>query len=371
MEYKDKNIDGKQTPENEGGSDLADTQSHLNERGTRSEAECQKMECGYDARTEDLNKQFKRCKGCNSKCYSPLVKRVLATGGIIESCVDKVTGEIREPMAAPIPGLDYRRINDRKLFGGIIKIGKVDVIIKRTFKGQGKIAGGVRGEITKFSRASQRRLKLAARNPSEDFKHMLTCTYPAEFPTDGRKVKRDLAAMRKWLVRRGVSGLVCLEFQERGAPHFLFLLTGGRIPKKDIATAWYTIVGSGDEKHLKYGTRIEAIRYKWAAARYIQKGIESYTAKFDQKGVPEEYRSVGRFWSRFGSLKMEADILAEGTMEEVAPIIRAVRHAYIADRRKYTKRKFRDNGRFSFVAWGIADSVRSLSDPSRLEKLGH
>jgi hypothetical protein len=98
-----------------------------------------------------------------------------------------------------------------------------------------------------------------------------------------------------------------------------------------------------------------------AAESYVSKFMHSYMAKFEQKGVPEEYQSVGRFWSRFGKLKVGSEIIAQGPLSEVAPLIRTIRHVYKSNRKKYTKKTFRDNGRFSWVAWGVSDIIRSIS----------
>jgi hypothetical protein len=137
---------------------------------------------------------------------------------------------------------------------------------------------------------------------------MLTLTYPLEYPTDGTKVKRDWIAIRHFLVRLGVCGIMVLEFQERGAPYFHLLFNEIELNKKEISSAWYRIVGSGDKKHLKAGTSIQKLRSQHAAESYISKYMHSYMAKFEQKGVPEEYKSVGRFWSRFGKLKVKTGL---------------------------------------------------------------
>lgn len=148
---------------------------------------------------------------------------------------------------------------------------KQDVIIKREFKGFVTPGGGPRSEIMRFSKASQRRLKLAVRNTSHDFKYMVTLTFPGEFPTDGRKVKRDWIAMRHILTRLGVCSIMVLGFQERGAPHFHLLTNDVNLDKKAISSAWYRIVGSNDEKHLKAGTSVEYLRGMHAAESYVSK----------------------------------------------------------------------------------------------------
>lgn len=310
---------------------------------------------------------------------SPLVAFALRQGCQLISTVNKQTGEIIEyPVSSD--GLVNRRINDRNnktleaksdFFTAEIKLLKQDILIKRKNKCFSPAGGGLRSSIMKFSRASQRRLKLAVRNSDVEFKNMLTLTYPGEFPTDGRKVKRDLSVMRKWLVRRGVSGIAILEFQSRGAPHFHLLYNDIQLDKSEVSKQWYEVVGSGDIRHLRAGTRIEPLRQAHAAQRYVYKFCETYMSKFDQKGVPEEYKEVGRFWSRFGKLKIEAKIVAAGSLSSVKNIIRLVRHAYEKKRSTYNhNRKFRDNGRFSFTCWGMAEKLRNtLINPLRLEVL--
>ncbi|MEN6535739.1 MAG: hypothetical protein ABFD89_18895 [Bryobacteraceae bacterium] len=127
---------------------------------------------------------------------------------------------------------------------------------------------------------------------------MLTLTYPCGFPSDGRTVKRHL---RSFVERcRRMLGAAApteslfwfLEFQARGAPHF-HLFTTFSIDKGVVARWWYEIVGSDDERHLRAGTRIERLRSgKDGVVAYANK----YAAKSEQKEVPPEYTSVGRFW---------------------------------------------------------------------------
>jgi hypothetical protein len=153
-----------------------------------------------------------------------------------------------------------------------------------------------------------------------------------------------------------------LEFQKRGAPHFWLFLTGS-VPKAELSAAWYRIVASGDERHLRAGTRIGFIRKPYALAAYAAK----YAAKWEQKEVPADYRDVGRFWSRFGGIKVVGQVIARGTVREVAPVVRLVRGLYVASRKRWhlmagrgrkVLKGFRDNGRFSFIAWGVALPVR-------------
>ena len=78
-----------------------------------------------------------------------------------------------------------------------------------------------------------------------------------------KEVKKHLNAFLMWLRRRGYVYFWCLEFQQRGAPHFHLFLgkrTGqaaGDIVRlrREIALSWYRIVASGDPRHLRAGVR--------------------------------------------------------------------------------------------------------------------
>ena len=151
-----------------------------------------------------------------------------------------------------------------------------------------------RGEVTEFSARSRGRLLFAAFNASVDWIAFAVLTYPSEFPSDGRKVKDHIYLLCKW-VTRSFDGKVLwgLEFQERGAPH-INLLCDVPIPKDLLSQRWFEIVGSGDERHLRAGTRIEWCRSSGEAAGYM---AAAYSAKKSaQKTVPPGFEHVGRFW---------------------------------------------------------------------------
>jgi hypothetical protein len=231
-----------------------------------------------------------------------------------------------------------------------------DVRVKRGFRGlQGAPPGGERGVVTGLSRQSRSRLIFTSRNLL-DLTHMVTLTYPAEYTNSGRRVKRDWAAFRKWMRRTApnIAGLWVLEFQERGAPHLHVFVTGG-LPYNAVAAAWYRIVGSGDEKHLRAGTRVERLYAPTAVATYASK----YAAKWDQKGVPEEFQHVGRMWGLFGGLRLDCEIV-HGRLRDVASTLRVVRTVRDRDRKRWGLRRRRDGGRRGFVALDAANATRYL-----------
>jgi len=159
-----------------------------------------------------------------------------------------------------------------------------------------------RSNIKTLSRKSRMRLAFIANNTDVVFKTMVTLTYPSHYPSDGKLVKAHLNTFLTW-ARRVLSHpsyLWFLEFQKRGAPHVHILIDSALSTDKaervavynKVAQRWYGIVGSGDEHHLRAGTRVERIRKPDGAARYALK----YAYKCEQKIVPARYRNVGRFW---------------------------------------------------------------------------
>lgn len=204
-----------------------------------------------------------------------------------------------------------------------ITVKRRDVKVKVNRHGYGaKADQAERGEITRFSAASARRLVDLCRN-ARGLETVGCVTYPSDWPVDGREVKRHLSNLRKRLVRRGLGGVWFLEFQERGAPHFHFMLTGF-LHYSELASMWSEIIGGGEETK-KAGTRIEAIRNK-------DQGMGSYAAKYAckerQKVVPPGYRNVGRFWGVFGEVDRGEDY--EYTSEQggdIQPVVRCLRRA--------------------------------------------
>jgi hypothetical protein len=212
--------------------------------------------------------------------------------------------------------------------------------------------GGKRGTVSRLSDASRRRLIFSARNLGTPLPYMLTLTYPAAFPADGEVVKRHWANLRRWLAHRGIGGLMILEFQKRGAPHYHAYITG-EVDKQEVSRAWYDIVGSGDPKHLQAGTRVEKIRKAHGMLTYIVK----YASKLQQKDVPEGYENVGRFWSLFGGLKVEPLTVLQGERSAIAPVVRLVRNAWAARRRSAGLPRKSDWGHVGFRAYDVGRAL--------------
>jgi hypothetical protein len=167
--------------------------------------------------------------------------------------------------------------------------------------GPDRRGGGKRGRIVVFSRASRRRLmrKLASINHEvAGLPTFITLTYPGEFPSDSVTWKRHLHNFCRAMLRKfpGVAAFWRLEPQRRGAPHYHLLVWGlpwayeqRRGIREWVSATWYRVVGSGDEKHLKAGTRVEGVK-TWRGVMFY---ASKYIAKVDQRSFTD---SPGRFW---------------------------------------------------------------------------
>jgi hypothetical protein len=207
-----------------------------------------------------------------------------------------------------------------------------------------------RGKIKSFSVRSRRRCRLVLRNIIDVFQCEVTLTYPEEFPIDGRVCQRHYKNFLQRLRRRGIKYFQIKEFQERGAPH-LHILVSRFIDKGWIAKAWFDIVGSGDEKHLRSGTRIDWLRSKKRTASYFTE----YMKKLQQKQVPEFFQNVGRFWGYTrGLVKMRIESF-HGDYLFLARLFRTERKLYQSKCRSWGF-NWKWNGR-GYVHWDHSPPV--------------
>lgn len=165
-----------------------------------------------------------------------------------------------------------------------------------------QVGGGVRGKVKGFSKKSRLRLlKLIAKTEKKQIPLFMTCTYPDVFPEEWQRVKRDIDTLGKRIKRKfpncGFIWRVEEKVRKTGknageiAPHLHFLVWGVKYAhlRAFIPKAWFEIVGSGDRKHFRAGTRVSYVR-SW-------RGVMSYASKYITK--EEEYlatRMIGRRW---------------------------------------------------------------------------
>ncbi len=231
--------------------------------------------------------------------------------------------------------------------------------------------GGVRGKCQGFSAGSRRRLfrKLAMlKREQVSAGKFLTLTYPEDYPTPGI-AKGHLRAFLKRLRRRWPQAAVIwkLEPQRRGAPHFHVLVLGVEHIGKDwLSRAWYEVVASGDERHLRAGTQIEAVR--------SYRGAMAYTSKYLAKVQRAESAELdwGRWWGVEGDLSryaaLEVDFPVErDQMARLARVLDKLRLGQVRARtfqetyrRKAIKRaKRRREWLTRSAAWTVETSVLS------------
>lgn len=203
-----------------------------------------------------------------------------------------------------------------------VEIYKNDVVVKR--RGLRTIPPeATRGKVKEFSKASRQKLAFVASNSPVTFRTMITLTYPAEWPHDGQRVKKDLRRFLTWMQRVSLhcEYLWFLEFQQRGAPH-VHILTDYPLPRKrgdlksyrlHLARKWFEICDTGDHKHLLAGTSTERLRSAEGGARYAVK----YAQKMRQKTVPEGYQDCGRFWGHTRAVKPEPKQTLRCTEDDV------------------------------------------------------
>lgn len=154
--------------------------------------------------------------------------------------------------------------------------------------------GGVRGEITGFSRASRKRLlELAARLDVSGVirPKFITLTMRAIVPPAVAKRWLDSWFKRLRRLCPAASAIWRLEFQKRGSPHFHLLVFG--LPhwdKLELQRAWGEIINES-----RPFTRIDAVRHG-------VRGVITYAAKYMGKvpgvrsGLDNVTYLTGRLW---------------------------------------------------------------------------
>lgn len=176
---------------------------------------------------------------------------------------------------------------------------KNDARVRYYMRGAGSSKGRSKKDTVKrYSSKSMNRLSFVANNTEVQLKNMVTLTYPNEYPTNGKEVKSHLNKFLNSLRRKEISYLWFLEFQDRGAPHF-HILINKFLCHKYAAQRWYEICDTGDERHLKSGTQVQAMRTSDGGARYATK----YAYKEKQKECPDGFLEVGRFWGHSRDVK--------------------------------------------------------------------
>lgn len=209
------------------------------------------------------------------------------------------------------------------------------------------VGGGKRGKVKGFSLKSRRRLMVKiAQTKKAILPLFVTLTYPGVYSEDPRIWKRDLRVF--WMrFKRSfpcASAIWKLEFQKRGAPHYHLLIWGVEYAHAlfRVPGMWFEVVGSGDEKHFRVGTRVEVVRSFRGVMAYASK----YLGKLDS--VPSD--EPGRFWG-----VMSAEFIPWADMVDITitdrdafQFIRMLRRLIHAKSRAYKSLSAFTDGEFWF-----------------------
>jgi hypothetical protein len=222
--------------------------------------------------------------------------------------------------------------------------------------GQFAPVGGKRGKVRGFSSASRKRfLESMAKSRCAANGAFVTLTYPGQFSQDPKRWKRDLDVVLKRLkrIQPSICGFWRLEFQKRGAPHFHIILFGrttniARL-RQWFKLAWYQVVESGDERHLRVGVRVDLINSRRHAMAYASK----YAAK-----IADDEIEAGRLWGQFGDLDQEPVAVGRASFQQFIQIRRAVVRWLKSRGSRFARALARRATNAGFTIFGLGDLSR-------------
>lgn len=247
--------------------------------------------------------------------------------------------------------------------------------------------GGKRGVVRGFSKSSRRRMirELATiRNECEFF---LTLTYPDLFPVaEPRTWAAHFEAFRRRFERAfdGWSAVWRQEIKPRqsgvnlgvDAPHFHLLIypPDGWMegaPSKDTTSrlimawarrAWYEIVGSEDDKHLRHGAHCAPVRNR----RHMYSYASKYIAKCD-----DDDHAIGRRWGRIGTFDTSASIEIALTFREAIELRRLIAAWMRRKSRFYARHIARQTIENEYTALGLGDSSHHMYSKNMRAAIEH
>jgi len=281
---------------------------------------------------------------------------------IYEHSLLSVAKTWREDLAARRVGFIQSHISPR-----VPKIQIFASMVKVSMPANIQQGGGVRGSITGFSPASRKRM-IEYLAKMRNFKKPLfvTLTYPSVWNSDPQRWKSDLDAFFKRLNRIAPQcyGLWRIEPQKRGAPHYHILLTNhvGTVSRfiKWVALAWYQIVASGDEKHLKAGTRVEKLFNRQHAMKYVSKYVAKTADGERQFTTPDGtvVQAVGKHWGVFNRAAADVAQSAEYSLSPLELVeLRRLMSRWLKSRgSRYAKKLKHQHPKVGFVVFGVGDS---------------
>lgn len=270
----------------------------------------------------------------NSTCNSPIHSVTPCNSDVLDCAPAIARGaDVRSTASANCGGLSTAHICGKVEAwegGSLVKVTR-----SKPSGFIGRKGGGKRGKA-QFSRGSRRRLmRTLAKIEKTNLPVFVTLTYPGEWVDQPEAWKRHL---KNWIARLiyrfpAACGVWRLEFQKRGAPHYHLLIWG--VSYQDLrqfaSLAWFQVVGSGDERHLRAGTQVARL-HSW-------RGVMAYASKYLGKVDGDPGQNVGRHWGAFArpNLPWAQMSITELTDRQAKSLIRYLRHyAHIGPRMFYS-----------------------------------
>lgn len=204
-----------------------------------------------------------------------------------------------------------------------------------------------RGAIELLSKRSLNRLAILVRSSGVRWKSVLTLTYGANYPMDGKLAKRHLNKFLIYARREfGVFDYFwILEFQKRGAVHFHLATTLDEpnvFQLQRFADIWANISQPGKWPYCPLANNpnklgnvivldtwgaswsVHAHPKAWEKVKRVD-GMERYLSKYanklKQKEVPKWYQNVGRFWGVSRGVKLPEGQHYHGSEDEVRQVL--------------------------------------------------
>lgn len=188
---------------------------------------------------------------------------------------------------------------------------EISEITQSEYEESEELRDSVRGVISDFTRASQRRLiETCSRWEPYGSLGMITLTYGQQFP-DGERSRDFFRAFKERMRREWPdwSGCWKLEYQKRGAPHYHFVIDTAvinpdwKLFQNWVHNAWNSVIGSyyGDWSSGEYSfarTEFKRARNEKRAKFYLTKEVGKMVqaSKEWRENMDEVIDHVGRFW---------------------------------------------------------------------------
>lgn len=237
-----------------------------------------------------------------------------------------------------------------------------------------KPRGGLRGEVTGFSRESRKRMfEFMAQIRNTGGMLFLTLTYDDaawlqkseahqdDFEAFRRRFERAFPTWRAiWRVeiQQRKSGMLrsmhvphfhMIVFTGEGADDYTQAINTARLSDWGNA-AWHEITASTDENHRLYGFHVTPVRNRRHAYSYVSK----YVGKRDDDGI-----SCGRRWGRIGKFDRSASERVALDDAEITALRRLVKRWLKNRNSRYARRFARQSCKTGFTAFGIGDTGTS------------